>query len=159
MAMQPCQQCVLGAVPPERIFCGAAAEARAVGGIGGAEPVLDPLGRLVRLDSGDVLPPLDCLAVVTIDGAALGALDQKREVGLDAAREVMIESGVDVIQGRIRVACQQEGTAEMYGSLRVSGLTFNCVDSRDHDSSGIRSMHSLGSTSFAGAGFGGAHTV
>ncbi|MCP9889358.1 hypothetical protein KBY96_15690 [Cyanobium sp. ATX 6A2] len=86
MAMQPCQQRVLGAVAPESVLFGAAAEAGAVDGIGGAELVVDPLGCLVSQEGGEVLPALDRFAMITGHGAAFGFFDQEREVGLDAAR-------------------------------------------------------------------------
>jgi hypothetical protein len=117
--VQPGEQGVFGAVAPEGVFAWGATKAAAVGGIGSAELVVDGLGSGLGEQGGDVLPALDRFAVIAGSGAVLGFADQQWQVRLETTGKVMVEGGVEVIEGRIGLFSQQEGAAEMQGGLGI----------------------------------------
>jgi hypothetical protein len=120
--MQPGQQGVFGHITPEGVFFLSATKAEAIGGIGGAEAVVDRLRGELGLEGGDVLPALDRFAVVALGCAAFGLGDQQRQMGLDATGEAVIQGGLQVFHGWIGLIRQQEGTAEVDGGFGVGGV-------------------------------------
>ncbi|QVL52585.1 MAG: hypothetical protein KFB97_14525 [Cyanobium sp. M30B3] len=70
-----------------------------VGRVGDAEMVVDRWRGIFSEQGSDVLPALNRFAVVTKGGASLGFFDQQRQMGLDAPGEVMVEGGMEVLNG------------------------------------------------------------
>jgi hypothetical protein len=75
-AVQPREDGVLGAIPPETIFLFRATKSALVGGIGSAEVVIDRGRGGCSEQGGDVLPALYRFALVTKRGATLGFFGQ-----------------------------------------------------------------------------------
>jgi hypothetical protein len=94
-AVQPREEGVLGAIPPEHIFYIRTTKSALIGSIGGAEMRVNRWRSVFSEQGSNVLPALNRFPVVTKGGASLGFFDQQGQMWLDAPGEAMVKGGME----------------------------------------------------------------